>query len=190
MIQRNTIFTLSVLLTFFCLPPFFGTAHAQPSPEKQRELILKSGVIYNFTKFIKWPEKAGENNPERNFIFCVNGDSHIADIFKSISRKRQIQGRNIEVRSDVPAAKIKNCHILFLGSSKSGNLEKTLGFAKEHPVLTISDSPGFAKRGVSINLAIINNKIRFEINLRSIAASRLKVSSELLQLGILIAGGD
>jgi hypothetical protein len=97
-----------------------------------------------------------------------------------------MQKRKLEVRNNVPISNLKNCHMLFLGTSESGNLEKIIETASKYHLLTVSDTPGFADRGVSINLVVRSNKIRFEINRKAISESGLKVSSELLQLGILV----
>ena len=171
---------------FCAFPMFISNSSAQLSADEKHKLILKSGVIFNITKFIKWPDSNLPIGSTDNFVFCVNGNADISNIFISISKKRKIQKRNLEVRSDMPISSLRNCHLLFLGSSESRDLEKIIETVKKFPLLTVSDTPGFAERGISTNLVVKRNKIRFEINRKSISISGLKVSSELLQLGILV----
>jgi len=49
-------------------------------------------------------------------------------------------------------------------------------------VLTIADAPGAAKRGVALNMNVVNNKITFEANLTAARAANVKLSSKLLSL--------
>jgi hypothetical protein len=186
--NRKNIYSLKILLIVFFLSISIlkSDSFAELSAEDKHQLILKSGVIFNITKFIKWPDSNSINNSSDNFNFCINGHADIAKIFVSISKKRQIQKRKLVVNSDVSFANLRSCHMLFMGTSESGDLEEINRNVRNLPILTISNTPGFAKRGVSINLVIKRNKIRFEINRKSISLSGLKVSSELLQLGILV----
>lgn len=171
---------------FCAFPVFISNSFAQLSADEKHKLILKSGVIFNITKFIKWPDTSLPNGSTDNFVFCINGNTDISDIFVSISKRRKIQKRFLEVRSDMPISSLRNCDLLFLGTSENRDLKKIIETVKNFPLLTVSDTPGFAERGVSINLVVKKNKIRFEINRSSISSSGLKVSSELLQLGILV----
>lgn len=186
--KRKTKYFLKILLIVFFLshPLLISNVYAQLGADDRHKLILKSGVIYNITKFIKWPDSSLPTDSSGNFIFCIKGNSDIANIFFSISKKRKVQKRKLEVRSDSSISSLRNCHMLFLGTSENRDLEKIIETVKKYPILTISDTPGFAERGVLINLVVKRNKIRFEINRKSISSSGLKVSSELLQLGILV----
>ena len=185
--KHQTKFILKILLPVFLLSSFLiSNSFAQRSADDRHQLILKSGVIFNITKFIKWPDSSYPVDSSGNFNFCIQGHSDIANIFFSISKKRKVQKRKLEVRNDSSISSLQNCHMLFLGTSKSRDLEKIIETVNKLPILTIGDTPGFAERGVSINLVVKRNKIRFEINRESISSSGLKVSSELLQLGILV----
>jgi len=186
--KHQTKYFLKILLiVFFFSNPFFGRdSFAQLNADDKHILILKSSVIFNITKFIKWPGSISPNNSSDSFNFCVNGHADISKIFASISKKKKIQKRKLVVNSETSILNLRNCHMLFLGTSESRDLEKIIEAVHNYPILTVSDTPGFAERGVLINLVVKRNKIRFEINRNSISSSGLKVSSELLQLGILV----
>ncbi len=53
-------------------------------------------------------------------------------------------------------------------------------------MLTISEEPGMAKQGTAFNFVIINDKLKFEANLKAIYLAGLKAGSQLLKLGILV----
>jgi len=52
--------------------------------------------------------------------------------------------------------------------------------------LTVSEEGGAAKLGTAINFVIINDKLKFEINKRSIYLAGLKASSQLLKLAEIV----
>jgi len=58
--------------------------------------------------------------------------------------------------------------------------------AKKLSVLTVSDSSGFAEKGVVINLYKSGIKTKFEINRNSARESGLKISSKLYKLARIV----
>jgi hypothetical protein len=46
----------------------------------------------------------------------------------------------------------------------------------------VADSPGALKQGAALNMAVVNDRLTFEANLRNARAARLTLSSRLLQL--------
>ena len=57
---------------------------------------------------------------------------------------------------------------------------------KSLPILTIGETPGFARRGCIINLIVEDNKVRFEVNLDAAKLADLNISSRLLALAKII----
>jgi len=54
------------------------------------------------------------------------------------------------------------------------------------PTLIITDQPGLAEKGASINYITIDGAQKFEINRMNIEKAGLKINSFLLSLGIVI----
>jgi len=77
---------------------------------------------------------------------------------------------------------IKQCQTLYISHSHTKQLATILDDIKTYPVLTIADSPDAAALGVMINMHLKENKIKFEINLKSARDSGLNISPRLLQL--------
>jgi hypothetical protein len=80
---------------------------------------------------------------------------------------------------------LDQCDILFIPKDNTFSLESILRNVG-NGVLTISEQPGFAKRGTTFNFTIINNKLKFEANLHAINDANLKVSSQLLKLATIV----
>ena len=57
-----------------------------------------------------------------------------------------------------------------------------LGALNGLSVLVVTDSPGAARAGSAINMAVQNSRVLFEVNLRAVQGARLTLSSKLLRL--------
>ena len=84
---------------------------------------------------------------------------------------------------------IRGCHILFVSFSERFNVEQIVKQAKKLPILTVGDTEGFAQLGLDINLLVVENKVKLEINKQCLDAKEFKVSSELLDLATIVRGG-
>ena len=78
------------------------------------------------------------------------------------------------------------CHIVYVSKSEEDNLDEILMMAQNKPILLIGDTAGYAKRGIGINFIILNNRIFFEINREAVERSKVEISSELLNLAIIV----
>ena len=65
-------------------------------------------------------------------------------------------------------------------------LGEAIQLLKGVPVLTIGETPGFAKNGGIINLILEDNKVRFEVNVQAAKDADLNISSRLLALARII----
>lgn len=154
------------------------SAHALAAPTSEYD--VKAVFIYNFAKFVDWPSKVGSE-----VHWCILGRNPFGSILDSM-KGRAVHERKLEVRFIDSATSMGGCQMVYLSPSIEKNLDKIFAQAHDQGVLLISDSEGYARRGAMINLYLDENKIRFEINLQSIEASGLKVSSKLLSLGKLV----
>ena len=78
------------------------------------------------------------------------------------------------------------CHILFISSSEEERLAKIIETLKDSSILTVGEVKQFAQRGGIINFIVKENKIRFEINVDAAERAKLKISSKLLKLAIIV----
>ncbi|MFA7240073.1 MAG: YfiR family protein [Sulfuricellaceae bacterium] len=154
------------------------TAHALAAPASEYD--VKAVFIYNFAKFVDWPNKVGSE-----IRLCILGRDPFGNILDSM-KGRAVHERKLEVRFIDSVASLGGCQMVYVSPSLEKNIDKIIAQARDQGVLLISDSEGYARRGAMINLYVDENKIRFEINLQSIEASGLKVSSKLLSLGKLV----
>ena len=81
---------------------------------------------------------------------------------------------------------LKLCRIVFISPSDDTDLDKVLNAIDKPGVLTISDTAGFARKGVIINFYTDKGKVRFEINVDAARRSNLQISSKLLRLASIV----
>ncbi|HCT40340.1 MAG TPA: hypothetical protein DF427_04020 [Moraxellaceae bacterium] len=136
------------------------------------EADIKAAFIYNFAKFVEWPEGTFADSKDR-LLLCTQGDTVLARKLRLLAG-REAQGRTIEVRPLAGAEAISGCHILLTPSS---------GEALGHSAtLTISESTGTARPNSMINLFVDANRVQFSVNLPATQQAGIKVSARLLQL--------
>jgi hypothetical protein len=96
-------------------------------------------------------------------------------------RNEQINGHPLTVRRFRNVAEVENCQILFVDRSQVARLGQILAALDHRSTLTVSQADGTAQRGVMIQFATENNRIRLRINVESARASGLTISSKLLR---------
>jgi hypothetical protein len=141
---------------------------------------VKAAFIYNFTKFVTWPESsfAGPGAPIR---LGVIGEDPLAEALRVVEG-REAQGRRVEVvrlgEGDAPS----HCHVIYVAASAMSRADAITGKAKGAPVLTVGDSPQFTARGGMINFVVAGERVRIQICAARAGARGLKISSKLLSL--------
>lgn len=155
---------------------------AEPAPT---EYEIKAAFIYNFAKYVEWPESNGPDSGEA-FIIGVLGEDPFGPLLDQLARSKTVGDKPIVVRRFDSFADYTPCHILFVAASERDRLPAILEKLADSPVLVIGDTPGFARRGVAVNFVIEHSKVRFEINPAAAARAGLKISSKLLRLAKIV----
>lgn len=178
-IWRNLI--ALVILYFFILPL---TAKSQ-----SREYLVKAGYIEKFTHFVVWPER--EINNDSIFKIAVIGENNYGSNLDEIFASVKVYNKPVRINYIKSVDEIKNAKVLVIaGSIQNQLLNQVLNATMGKPILTISESTGYGKMGLLINMVLVNNFIRFEINKATLSKSGLKINSLLLNSAIIIEAND
>ncbi|MDV3308405.1 MAG: YfiR family protein [Cyclobacteriaceae bacterium] len=143
---------------------------------------LKAVVLYSFTRYVLWPESAATGD----FEIKILGTSSLEEELKVMAQSKKVGNRNIRVTRVENAGDIGVCHILVIPLSQSERLEEVLGALDNRPVLVVTEEPGLGARGSDINFVDRDGRLAFELNQTSVSKRKLKVSTELTRLAILI----
>ena len=145
------------------------------SAQKTREDII-AAYLFNFTKFVEWPESASDS-----FNLCVLGNSPVVQSLRGFQGQK-VASKPVEIYQYRNVRLVEDCRVLFITMSEASVFEDQLEKLVNKPVLTVSALPGFAKAGGGIQLLEQNARISFHINRNVTRANGLQVSSKLLRL--------
>lgn len=151
------------------------------SQSQQQENNLKAVFIYNFTRYVEWDSTSLKND----FVIGVIGNSSVTKSLLQIARAKTVKGKRIIVKVFNSPEDIVYCHILFIPRFSSFSLTSILDKVNRG-TLTVSEQSGYAKMGTIFNFVIDRDKLRFEVNLRSLNISGLKAGSQLLKLATIV----
>jgi hypothetical protein len=178
--KRWTMFLVGLALCFVAT-----ATHADSATEYQ----VKAAFLFNFAKFVEWPVEAfpGVDAPLQ---ICVLGQDPFGHEFEEMIADKTVTGHRIEVihPSGVPQAKA--CQVLFVASSEKQQVREILHGLREASVLSVGETPGFAKMGGIINFVLDDGRVRFEINVKAAERAHLKISARLLTVAKLIVTED
>ncbi|MBN2010734.1 YfiR family protein [candidate division KSB1 bacterium] len=161
------------MVLFTAFKPFIASAQFS-------EAEIKAVYIEKLTRFIDWPAETHMADTIQPFILGVIGDHTFDTILNEVFSVLKIKNKKVEIRYLTNFKNIENCNLLFIAKSEKQSLPEILNYTVGHPILTISDTQGFAEKGVLINFYIAENKMRFEINQAAVKKSQLMFDSMLL----------
>jgi hypothetical protein len=171
------------MLAALCAVAMCGSAAAEPRPVA-REWQIKSAFLYNFTRFVEWPD-AALPAAAQPIVIGVLGEEKLAQQLGAIVAGRNVNGRSIEVRAVRTVVEARATQLLFVTAAEESRYAEMRGELADSPVLTVGESPAFSVTG-AIGFVQEGEKLRFEINVDIAERSHLKISSQLQKLAIAI----
>ncbi|HKR29509.1 MAG TPA: YfiR family protein [Terriglobales bacterium] len=184
--QNRAIMTVRRLIIAMLMMLLAQAHHAWAQDSAQSsEYLIKAGYIYNFAKLVEWPASAFAQ-PDSPIVIGIVGTDPFGPIIDKVLEGKKVNGHSFVIKRLKPTADVKECHILFVGTSLGPHVADTIRLTRGTPILTISEIPGFADRGGIINLTLEQNKVRFEVNVDAAKQADLNISSRLLVLAKVI----
>jgi hypothetical protein len=172
---RQCATAVIVVLSLLHIPVLQGQ---QP---KVSEYQVKATYLYNFGRFVHWPPNATATKGD-SFSICVLGQDPFGPTLDSTLAGETLDGKPLAVKRISTPRDAGECRILFVSSAEEHHLKEILAAVDQAGVLTVSDIPGFSRRGGMIQFVMEGDRVRFEINLATAENSRLVLSSELLKV--------
>jgi hypothetical protein len=194
--MRSKVYIIVVLALMLFATPIATTARNHT--EKSREYQIKAAFLYNFIKFVDWPEEKLDDITDTITIGIIGKDP-FGNAFEPIKNKK-VQERKVAVKRFKPFEALKKsgtddkteqkqqidalrkCHLLFISSSEKDKLAEIIEALKGSSVLTIGETADFLETGGMINLLMEAKKVRFEINIPAAQQEKIKIRSKLLRL--------
>ena len=165
--------TAASLISLACM-------HGLLATEAPTENQVQAVFLYNFSRFVEWPAQAFAA-PTDPFVIGIVGTDPFGARLDEAVRNERVDGHPLTVRRFHSAADVENCQILFIDRSEMARLGQILTTLDHHSTLTVSQADGAAQRGVMIQFANENSRIKLRINVDSARAAGLTISSKLLR---------
>jgi hypothetical protein len=167
---------------------FLALVAATGSPQgKPSESDIKAAYLFNFGKFIRLPANA-PSAQSRTFDICLFGQDPLNGILAGITAGERINDRPVRVVRTKGASEDRSCAIAYIGASEEDHIESHLSDLAAGETLTVSDAPHFLARGGMIQFVVVENHVRFAVNLDAIKRTHLVLSSELLRVAASVSG--
>lgn len=161
--------------------------HVTPSTAKaqtvaEREAKIKAAYLYQFIKYVQFPDQAfaGSDTP---LVIGTVGEDLVSDYMSLIAKKRDAGSRPLLHLAVTDASQAKQCHILFVSNQADPNLVgPVMQNAANSPVLLVGEQIGFIKTGGVITFTIAGNNVRLRLSMTNALKRGIKISSELAKI--------
>lgn len=142
------------------------------------EYKVKAGYLYNFARFVQWPQTAFAG-PDSPFVIGVLDAKEAFGVVQSILDTRPVDGRPIAVRAVTSGQINRDVHILLVTRAAGKTAEEMSAMIGSAPVLLVGETEQFAEFGGTLGFTRDGETIRINLNLERALAAGLKVSSKL-----------
>lgn len=165
--KRNALFQLFLAL---------GLAYAASPSLAVDEATAKAAYLYNFAKFILWPDEQ-----RATLRLCVVGDHALDKSLDSLIGK-PVRSMQISVRHAVALQDIPQCDLVFVPESRQQSLERVRQVVNGFPILIVTENTEALPKGATVALIPSDGRIVFEVDLATARQLGLQVSAKMLQL--------
>jgi hypothetical protein len=190
LIKLSALIKQTVLVIFqtqLAIIFIFATNCRAQSFSPVEEYPAKAALLYNFSKFVTWPQNSFKNK-DSPFIIGILGEKDFANTLKTISNKF-IFGRPIKIRQFQTISDFEPCQILFTNSDLLRRFSQiNPGLLEKLSVLTVGQDKNFLKMNGILLIAVVKDHLEFKINLNSSRRANIEIRANLLNLASEIYG--
>jgi len=144
------------------------------------EDVIKAAYIERITRFVEWPVNDNLFLNDR-FVIGVYEDSDFYNTLTLIFKEKLIKDRRVLIIPVEGPEQLNTCNICYLSKNARPHISKFVETANSSGTMLISGTSGFGKDGVHINFYLEDEKLKFEINEKSIGLAGFKLSYLLMQ---------
>jgi hypothetical protein len=163
-----------VLFNFILITSLCVNGYGQSQEKNYATFIL------NFSRGMVWPSGMSSEK----FVIGVMEYPPLAAELINATQSLKIGNRKIEVKELSTADDANDCQIVFIPAYKAKSLPTILSKLDGSPTLIVTNKFDLARRGSGVNFVLVDGKLQYEINARSIEARGLKISAGIKGMGI------
>ncbi len=183
---------VALLLTLVAmLPGFIWGQSVAAAPPAVSEYELQAVYLYNFLRFVSWPQAKGEVSGVK--VIAVVGHSPIEAALKQLQAKLARSGKGSSLVVTFHGAyragmNLRDCHLLYVADSEKNNFPQIIASLGRASVLTVAEGKSFLSAGGMIALLRQDNSLRWAINRRPFIGTGLQLRAKLLEMAVNIVG--
>jgi YfiR/HmsC-like len=175
--RRAVLLTIIVMVAAFAGWPGLRDASAAglSIAAGQREYMIKAAFIYEMIKATQWPKARASR-----LVICVLGRDPFGAAWESIVDK-PVGDRQLQVTALQGPKGLGGCDVLFVGASERPRWSQIHADLAARPILTVSEMTGFSREGGMVTLMNVENRLRFDVNLRAVRDAGLSINTDALE---------
>ena len=173
--RRASLVLLAALL--------LGGAHeADP---RSREYGIKAAFLYNFLKYVEWPEQRlpQPQSPLAIGAYCPKA---FAETLERVVAGRRVGARAVQVRTLTAPADAGSVHLVFVCAEQEAMWGAVAPLLDGVAVVTVADSGSRRSRDAVIAFELDGDKLRFSISAYHAARARVRISDQLQKLAVFV----
>jgi hypothetical protein len=159
-----------------------GAAGARGQGLVDRGPELKASVVAVLSRTVSWPADIAPGAQTPLKVGVLGQDPFQQGGIDHLDRelKKRLSGRQFTIQRFADIDAYQPVHILVIAQAadQQAAVKKTQG----QPVLLIAQAPGLARQGAIINLLVVQNRLKMEINLDAAKRAGLRIDSRVLRL--------
>ncbi|GAA0894090.1 hypothetical protein GCM10009122_37700 [Fulvivirga kasyanovii] len=158
-----------LLIFCLCIP-----ATAQVSSYQE----LQGAYLYNFAKYIVWPEEDSEL-----FIIGVIEHAEITDHFKDIFKDKKVRGMKIKLKTIHSETELSPAHMVYMPNNSSLDISSIKSALQGTSTLIVTEEDLIGK-GANISFIKKGKSLRFTVDEKALTGIGLTANQGLLNLAI------
>jgi hypothetical protein len=176
--RRGVLARLAAVALGLALLP--AGSFAASIPNLTQEYDLKAAFLFNFARFVDWPDESFAS-PASPITIGILGEDPFGKSLDEIVTGEEVRGHKLIVRRYESLEQIESCHILFVGNPLADRMEEVAAKLGKRSILTVGESKGFTEHAGMIGFETAHHRVRLRVNLAAARAARLTISSQLLR---------
>lgn len=172
-----------IIFILFSFTLLTSSAPVLTDQSEEASAKIKAIYIYNFTKYIEWPNTYKEGN----FVVGILGsNSALLNELSKMANSKTVGSQKFEIKNISTCSSSDKYNIVYVLSDNSSQIADVINKVKDKSTLIITDKPGLAKQGAGINFFVEGNKQKIELNRANIEKYKLKVASTLVEMAVAV----
>jgi hypothetical protein len=165
---------LFVAATLCCID-----GEAARAEDSAAEYTIKAGILVALAQYTTWPDQK-LSRPDAVINICVLGKNPFGSVLEKTALLQK--GRPIVVHETLDVQEAIACQIVFIADHQNNTEQLWLSQLLGKSIVTVGESDQAILHGSVLNLVMINERIRFEVNWMAMEKARIRFSAPMLAL--------